>query len=78
MSRQFLMICDEAGMAKLESLFNKETVQFLEVQGMNVAQGNVNVLVTPILAPVNPMAPVPQPPAPPESEAPVADAVPAV
>lgn len=64
MTKQYLLICDEPAMEKLRGFFGPLNVEFLEVQGMNVAQGNVNVLVTPILPPVNPM-PMPVMPTPP-------------
>lgn len=60
MSKQYILICDEAGMESLSKTFKSETVQFLEVQGM-IANGanNFNVLVTPIIPPLNP-AVIPQ------------------
>lgn len=57
--KQYLLMCDENGYEQLKSLFKPESIQFLEVQGMNMQGGNVNVLVTPILPPVTPMAPIP-------------------
>ena len=77
MTKQFLMLCDDAGMESLKSVFKENTVQFLEVQGMNLnGENKLNLLVTPVLAPVPPAfmplpsvgqttAPVPE--APPES-----------
>ncbi len=60
MSKQYLLICNEVGMALLNNLFKSEAIQFLEVQGMSVSTGNVNLLVTPIIPPVNPMEPIDQ------------------
>ncbi len=63
--KQYLMLCDEVGMAQLKAIFRSEAVQFLEVQGMGLNGANqTNILVTPIIPPVNPMpAPaVPQQP----------------
>jgi len=60
--KQYLLLCDEAGIDALKAVFRPESVQFLEVQGMGVAAGNqFNILVTPVLPPVNPM-PAMQPP----------------
>lgn len=75
MTRQFLLICDEAGMKTLESAFKSETIQFLEVQGMNLnGENKLNLLVTPVLSPVPPAVIMPpaQPPAAP-AEAPMAE-----
>ena len=53
MSRQFLMICDDAGMQNLKEVFKENTVQFLEIQGMNVnGENKFNILVTPVNPPV--------------------------
>ncbi len=63
MTKQYLLICDDNGKAAVEKICNN-TVQFLEVQGMTMNGTNVNILVTPILPPVNPMPPLQVPPAP--------------
>ncbi len=52
--KQYLMICDERGMEILKNAFRQESVQFLEVQGMNMGETNqFSLLVTPVLPPVN-------------------------
>lgn len=64
--KQYLLIFDENTKDFFESVCPK--LQFLEIQGMTMNGNTHNVLVTPILAPVNPM-PVPEPtqlPPPPE------------
>lgn len=54
--KQYLMLCDEAGINSLKAVFRPESVQFIEVQGMGVDAGKqFNILVTPVLPPVNPM-----------------------
>lgn len=65
MTKQFLLLCDEAGMEKLKYVSNN-TIQFLEVQGLNLNNENkFNILLTPVLPPVTPM---PVPSIPPQSE----------
>ncbi len=55
MSRQFLMLCDDAGVEMLKAVFRETAIQFLEVQGMNVnADNKFNILVTPVNPPVTP------------------------
>ncbi len=55
MSKQYLMMCDENGIDILNALFKPEVVQFLEVKGMNLnGQNTLNILVTPVLPPLNP------------------------
>ena len=73
--KQYLLMCDDSGMQAIKQVCN-DTVQFLEVQGMTMNGTAVNILVTPILPPVNPMAPiaVPNQPVP---EAPAPEAQPA-
>ncbi len=79
MAKQYLMLCDDMGMEALKRVFKECTVQFLEVQGMNLnAENRINLLVTPVLAPVPPAfipPPVPVQPAPPQGEPPVTDEV---
>ncbi len=54
--KQFLMLCDENGVQFLRSLIRPETIQFLEIQGMNVGTDNkFNVLVTPVVPPLTPV-----------------------
>lgn len=56
MSKQYLVLCDELGMTVMKNLFRSEAVQFLEVQGMNLnAENQYNLLVTPVISPVNPV-----------------------
>lgn len=58
--KQYLLVCDETAMSKLDIFLG---LQFIEVQGMNVPNQNVNVLVTPIIPPVSPLVtenPTPQ------------------
>ena len=53
MSKQFLLLCSEEGMERLKNVFKEDTVEFLEVQGLNLNNENkVNILVTPVLPPV--------------------------
>lgn len=67
--KQYLMLCDEVGLEKLQAIFKPESVQFLEVQGMPVGTSNqYNLLVTPVIAPVNPMGPITPPVPTPEPE----------
>jgi len=65
-------MCEDSGMETLKQVFRSETMQFLEVQGMIMNGTAVNVLVTPIIPPVNPMPPLQAPPAP-ETQAPEAE-----
>ncbi len=67
MSKQYLLLCDDNGKTMLEKAMRSECVQFLEIQGMTMSGNGYNILVTPVLPPVNPM-PVPPPPAPPPVE----------
>lgn len=53
MSKQFLMLCDELGMAKINSVCNG-TVQFLEVVALTIEGQPALVLATPI-------PPIPEP-----------------
>lgn len=56
MSKQYLLLCDEHGLTVLKHLFKSESLQFLEVQGMNLnAENQYNLLVTPVIPPVNPV-----------------------
>ena len=64
--KQYLMICDDRGIQQLRAMFNPECVQFLEVNGMPLGNNNAyNLLVTPILPPVNPARPCAEPEQPP-------------
>ena len=45
--RQFLILCDEKGMAAIQNV-SGGTCQFLEVQGMPMEGGKYNFLVNPI------------------------------
>jgi len=60
MAKQYLMMIEEATLPLIKQALLGLSIQFLEVQGMNVQNG-VSILVTPILPPVNPM-PVIAPP----------------
>lgn len=64
--KQYLLICDESGMAHLKKVFSASGIQYLEVQGMPLGgNANAHALVTPMIPPVTPM-PIPvieQPPA---------------
>ena len=52
--KQYLLICEEAGMKALEALI--KGLQFIEVQGMDVGNNNVyKLLVTPVIPPVAPI-----------------------
>lgn len=63
MSKQYLLLCDEIGMAKLQTVFSESTIQFIEVNGMNFNTDNkFNLLVTPVVPPVNPAIFPMQPP----------------
>ncbi len=50
--KQYLMLCDETGMEKLVGVF-RESIQFVEVQGMATENQSYNVLVTPVIPPVS-------------------------
>ncbi len=51
--KQYIMICDENGIAALQKVLRADAVQFLEVQGMNMGNTNqYNILVTPVLQPL--------------------------
>lgn len=77
MSKQFLLLCDEVGMYKLQDVFKEGTIQFLEVQGLNLnAENKLNILVTPVLPPVTPA--IVQPMSPPQPQAPAEPAPEAV
>jgi hypothetical protein len=55
MTKQYLLIVNDCGMEKLKQVLSP-TVEFLEVQGMNMGTDNkYTVLVAPIQPPVNPM-----------------------
>ncbi len=77
MSKQFILLCDEVGMLKLQDVFKENTVQFLEVQGLNLnAENKLNILVTPVLPPVTPAIIQPiTPPMPQAPEVPAQDPV---
>ncbi len=68
MSKQYLLLCDETGMEMLKGFLLPEAIQFLEVQGMPMHGSPHNVMVTPVLPPLNQM-PIPTlPTAPPAVE----------
>ena len=70
--KQYLLLCDEAGIEALKAVFRTETIQFLEVQGMGLYQSNkFNILVTPVVAPIN-QAVIELPEQPPVQETPPA------
>ncbi len=77
MEKQYLLLCGEQAKAALEAVL--KGVEFLEVQGMNLnGENKLNILVTPVIPPVNqayvaPQMPVPPPPADAPVDAPVAD-----
>lgn len=52
--KQFMLICNQDMLPHLQALFGL-SIQFLEIQGMNVPNQNVNVIVIPTIPPVNPM-----------------------
>ena len=65
MNKQYAIVVDDVGMALLTALMKPGSVQFLELQGLNLnAENKYNILVTPVLPPVNPATfePAPQPP----------------
>jgi len=48
MSKQYLLMCSEEGKGRIEGVCNG-TVEFLEVQGMNLnGESRYNLLVTPL------------------------------
>ncbi len=52
--KQYLLLCGEEGKERLEKIFNT-TVEFLEVQGMNLnGENQYNLLVTPVNPPLMP------------------------
>lgn len=74
MSKQYVLVVDEAGMEALNAFIKTGSIQYLELQGLNLnAENKYNILVTPVLPPVNPatFSPAPQPPV---EETPVAEA----
>lgn len=51
--KQYLLLVDDVGMSTLKSAI--PSIQFLEVQGMDVGNNNsIKLLVTPVLPPVTP------------------------
>ncbi len=47
--KQYILLCGEDGVSKLQSILIPNTIQFLEVQGMSMGdEGKFNLLVTPI------------------------------
>lgn len=59
MNKQYLMLCDEDARLQLEKVF--KNVEFLEVQGVNLnAENKFNILVTPVIPPVNPVMMLPE------------------
>lgn len=61
--KQYLLLCDDDTKVALENVI--KGIEFLEVQGMNLnAENKYNLLVTPVLPPVNPavFTPIPQSP----------------
>ncbi len=70
--KQYLLLCDEHGMNILKHTFRESTVQFLEVQGINLnSENKLNILVTPVTPPVTQAVVLPPtPPAPEEEDAP--------
>ena len=62
MSKQFLLLCDVEGMYKLKDVFKEGSIEFLEVQGLNLnAENKLNVLVTPIVPVLNQAVTTPAP-----------------
>ena len=49
--KQYLMMCNEDGMNRLKRVLN-DAVEFLEVQGMATGNNLYNLLVTPIIPPI--------------------------
>lgn len=53
MSKQYILICSEEAVKTLDSVL--KGLEFLEVQGMNLnGENKLNLLVTPVIPPVNP------------------------
>lgn len=50
--KQYMMVCNEPYMQMFSSMFKPEAVQFIELQGMSVQENKYNILVTPVVAPV--------------------------
>ncbi len=46
--KQFVLVCDDKGMEAISRVCNG-TVQFLEIQGMNVQDRPLMILTTPIV-----------------------------
>ena len=58
--KQYLLMCDESSMSVLSHILKDNTVQFLEVQGVNLnSENKYNILVTPVIPPVNPVTETP-------------------
>ena len=69
MSRQYLLLCGDEAKVALEAAI--KGIEFLEVQGLGLNNENkLNVLVTPVIPPVNPACLPPQMPIPPLPEQP--------
>lgn len=66
MTKQYLLLCGDETRVALEGAL--KGIEFLEVQGLNLNNENkLNLLVTPVIPPVNPAclpAQMPIPPAP--------------
>lgn len=74
MSKQYVLVVDEVGLEALNAFIKTGSIQYLELQGLNLnAENKYNLLVTPVLPPVNPATLSPPPPAP-VDEVPVAEA----
>lgn len=73
MSKQYLLICSDEAKIALEAAI--KGIEFLEVQGLNLNNENkLNLLVTPVIPPVNPAVLPPQMPIPPAPEQPAEEA----
>lgn len=71
MSKQYVLIVDEVGMEALNAFIKIGSIQYLELQGLNLnTENKYNILVTPVLPPLNP-ATLSPPLQPPVEEAPV-------
>lgn len=74
MNKQYLLLCNDETKVALENAI--KGIEFLEVQGLNLNNENkLNLLVTPVIPPVNPATMPPQMPIHPEPEQPVEEAV---
>lgn len=50
--KQYLLTCDEMGKNIITHMFKDQTIQFLEVEGMNMNPPSHQLIVTPVVPPL--------------------------